>query len=964
MSMRFAAAALLCAMALGAQSADQVAERARQLYGTEGPRTALPEYERALALYRQEGNRRGEAVVLGQIGNCYKHFGEFPKALDYLGRALALKQQLGDRREEGRTLNHLGLAYWEMGEFPTAVDFASRAAAVAGEVQDRQLEAAALNTLALASDELGEFTRSLDHYRRALEIFRATGHGVGESATLGNIGGVYLLLGRYREARDHYQQALGIAERLNSKSSATHKLGNLALCELGLGRIVEALALFDRALLLAREAGLKKEEADWQRGKAGGLMRWGQYTPALDAYRESVAVYEQAGHRREFIEAVQDLGTIYALLGDLASAEAEFRRALDQARAIQHPRGVIQSLILLGDLEWRRRRYAEAATLYQQAHQQARDAGDQGHAASALVQLALTFRDLTRWQDALDAAQQALEIARAAGARLLEAQALYALGEVARGRGLFEEALAHFTASSQIAAEAGETELGWRLAFARGQALEALRRFPEALAGYQQAAAIIESVRSQLRAERFRAGYVEDKQQVYVALVRLLLEMGQPAEAFLFAEKLRARSYSELLAQGRPAEGGEALVELREKIRQLQRALEKENVSPAKLRRAAALSAEAAAAERAYHNLLDDLRSRGRQYDGRLLAPPSVVEVQRRLPGDTALVEYIVGPDRLAIFVLTSAGLRATTVPLRANDLRARVELLRDLIQRPDSSDWRKPAAGLRAALVDPIEQAGWLKGIVRLYLVPHGILHYLPFAALARPAGNRFLIDDYTVAYLPAAAALLEPSRGGNVSGALFAAAPARSRLTYAQEEARSIRQYFSPKSLVLAGSRATESAFKREAARYGVLHLATHGRFNKMNPLLSAIELEPGQQEDGRLEVHEILGLRLSAGLVTLSACETALGSGYFAELPAGEDFVGLTRAFLHAGSPSVLATLWEVNDRSTLGFMRAFYRRLQRSDKAEALAEAQRGMRRQPGRNRHPYFWAPFVLVGAMQ
>lgn len=144
-------------------------------------------------------------------------------------------------------------------------------------------------------------------------------------------------------------------------------------------------------------------------------------------------------------------------------------------------------------------------------------------------------------------------------------------------------------------------------------------------------------------------------------------------------------------------------------------------------------------------------------------------------------------------------------------------------------------------------------------------------------------------------------------------------------------------------------------------MIHLATHGYFNKLNPLLSGVELEPDRREDGRLEVHEILSLELKAHLVTLSACDTALGSGYFADVPAGEDFVGLTRAFMFAGSPSVLASLWEVNDRSTLRFMRAFYRHQTSADKVLALAQAQREFRARMGRYSHPYFWAPFVLVG---
>jgi CHAT domain-containing protein len=277
------------------------------------------------------------------------------------------------------------------------------------------------------------------------------------------------------------------------------------------------------------------------------------------------------------------------------------------------------------------------------------------------------------------------------------------------------------------------------------------------------------------------------------------------------------------------------------------------------------------------------------------------------------------------------------------------------------------PAESLASFLIGPVEHEGWLMGINRLYLVPHSILHYLPFAALLRADGNgeRFLVEDYVLAYLPSATAFVHGrEKEGRSQANLLAVAPERSKLRYAQQEARQVAEFFPSQSKVLVGREATESAFKSEANGYNVIHLATHGYFNKLNPLLSGLELEPDQYDDGRLDVHEILGLRLNTDLVTLSACETALGSGYFAEVPAGDDFVGLTRAFLFAGSPSVLASLWEVDDRSTLQFMRSFYSHQGQAQKGLALAKAQRTMLQSDGRYEHPYFWAPFVLVGEMR
>jgi CHAT domain-containing protein/Tfp pilus assembly protein PilF len=953
------------------EAADQASAEARDIYSQQGPRAALPNFEHALSLYRKAGDRRGEAITLGHLGNCYKRLGDLPRALDYLQRALAMKRELGDRLEEGKTLSHLGLVYWEMGDYKQAIEQLTRSISLARELGDQKLEAAALNNLSLVYDEQGDYQRSLEQYRRALELHRATNFAAGESATLGNIGGVYLLLGRFREASRYYQQALAISERLNLKPSASQDLGNLALCQLGLGEVTEATSTFDRALALAQRAGLKKEEADWLKGKGGALFRLGKYNLALEAFRQALHVYEQAGLKREHIEALNELGNLHLLLGDPASAEREFRRAIELARAIGHPRGVTTNLLALGNLEWRRKRYEEAAAVYREALARAREAGERDQMAASHIQLALTYREQGRLPEAHQEADAALKLAQELGTRLLEAEALHALGEVERRQGQFEAALEHYAAGEEIAGAVGEPELSWRLAYGRGQALEGLNRNEDAVAAYKRAVTIIEGVRSQLREERFRAGYIEDKYQVYVSLVHLLLKLGRAGEAFLFSEKLRARSYLDLFLRGQPpirsVADRQTEIELHQRIRQLQRAIDEESAQPPAQQRHQALeifAQELAAAERTYQNLLDDLRRQEPAYAAaRALTVPSTDEVQQFLPAHAALIEYVMAEDSVSIFVLTAEELQAKTLPVRAVDLRAKVELLRDLILREKSNEWRKPAESLDRILIEPVSQAGWLDGVERLYLVPHGILHYLPFAALLRPSlnGIRFLMEDYAIAYLPAAAALVHGSSAADSERTLLAMAPARARLQWARQEARSIREFFPRERLLLVGNRATESRFKREASHYQVIHLATHGFFNRLNPLLSGVVLEPDRQDDGRLEVHEILGLRLKARLVTLSACDTALASGYFADVPAGDDFVGLTRAFLYAGSPSVLASLWEVDDLSTLRLMRSFYRHLEKSGKACALAEAQRELR--TGRYRHPYFWAPFVLVGAM-
>jgi CHAT domain-containing protein len=136
--------------------------------------------------------------------------------------------------------------------------------------------------------------------------------------------------------------------------------------------------------------------------------------------------------------------------------------------------------------------------------------------------------------------------------------------------------------------------------------------------------------------------------------------------------------------------------------------------------------------------------------------------------------------------------------------------------------------------------------------------------------------------------------------------------------------------------------------------------GFFNRLNPLFSGIELEPTPTDDGRLQVLEILALALGADLVTLSACDTALGAGELSDLPAGEELVGLTRAFLSAGSRHVLATLWEISDRATAPLMTEFYRKSRTRPLPEALAALQRQRAHGGGPESHPWYWAAFVLA----
>jgi CHAT domain-containing protein len=245
-------------------------------------------------------------------------------------------------------------------------------------------------------------------------------------------------------------------------------------------------------------------------------------------------------------------------------------------------------------------------------------------------------------------------------------------------------------------------------------------------------------------------------------------------------------------------------------------------------------------------------------------------------------------------------------------------------------------------------------------------VLAYVPFAALRDAASGRYLVQDAVIEELPSAGALIAmPQPGGEppaspVRATVFT--PLTAQLPATLNEARTLRRTVD--AAWFSGSRATEAEVRVALESPGLVHLATHAELNLGNPLFSRIQLAPapgeGAAADGRLEVHEILELRIASDLVFLSGCETGLGAGATTDFATGEDYATLAHAFLYAGARGVIATLWRVNDRAAAELAGRFYRHYSGVTPADALALGQRELLADAGYGA-PYFWAGYVLTG---
>jgi CHAT domain-containing protein len=327
----------------------------------------------------------------------------------------------------------------------------------------------------------------------------------------------------------------------------------------------------------------------------------------------------------------------------------------------------------------------------------------------------------------------------------------------------------------------------------------------------------------------------------------------------------------------------------------------------------------------------------------------SLATLQREvLPANTTLIEYFVLDDRTMAWVIDREKVRTVELKISADKLRARVGYFRNLIKNRESESV-DVANELYGALFAP------LKAFVRnanLSIVPHASLHYLPFAALRDAERKRYLIEDYTITIAPSASALRFMKASGKRASSLLAFGDPDRTLPHAEEEARSVAKMFGVPAFI--GNDATESRLRSEAGRAGFLHVAAHARYDALRPLFSHIDLAPsGSDEpaDGKLHVYEVYDLDLaSTRLIVLSACETALG-----QRSDGDDLVAFTRAFLMAGAPAVMTTLWSVDDSSTAELVVEFYERMRKgSPPAKALQEAQIKML-----GRDAYDWSSFVL-----
>jgi CHAT domain-containing protein/Tfp pilus assembly protein PilF len=830
----------------------------------------------------------------------------------------------------------------------------------------------------------GRPREALPLFEQSLAEYRREGNRDRQASVLNNVGGMRNLLGDLDQSMSAYEEAIAIWEGMRQTALIPIVLNNIAQLYSDQGRWSECIAYRKRALEKSLEIG---------------DLRFAAMTAV-------------------------NLGAVYLVTRDSRTAQETLQRALELARPFQDVRMGL-ALYHLGTNALYQEKAAEALPWFEQALAVFRTIGDRRQESRALASQAEARERLGQIGQASDLLAQSLAIAQPTGDPTLIGESLYrqarvltASGRPADGLRVALEAAGSFRKGSNLYYEIRALEAAGEAAFQGGNPAEALKHTDAAI---ERA----EKLRAGLDEEQNRAFYFVRRQDAFHQRIEILMALGREAEALETSERGRARSMLDMLSETGSAirEGVDPALVKRE--RDVVAVLNAKGSRLLTRPNDAELRKEIDGLESEYQEVRAAIRRSSPKYAAlEQPRPLTVGEMQRDLlREDEVLLEYSLGERRSYLWAIGRDRVQAWPLAPRAS-IEAAAARVRELLAartvnpRMETSDdkRRRIAEADRALAAASSELSRMTLGpaaeflrFSRLGIVPDGALQNVPFAMLPDPAtaDGAPLIARHEVVLLPSISAVAiirreSPRPPASKTLAVFAdpvfstadtrfkgrtaAAPPASeetrllqhsgaqsevkettlsipRLPYTAREAERILTVArGMKTFAATGFEASrEAATGGQLSDYRYIHFATHGYLDTERPSLSALVLaqvdRQGKQVDGFLRVADVYNTRLSADLVVLSACQTGLGQEV-----RGEGLMGLTRAFLYAGAPRVIVSLWNVNDEATAELMAAFYRGLLRDGRtpAAALRAAQMELRARK-RWESPYYWAAFVQQG---
>ena len=741
-----------------------------------------------------------------------------------------------------------------------------------------------------------------------------------------------------------------------------------------------------------------------------------RYNDSLYYYNQSLKVKSARGPAKAI--AYNSIAAIYAELYERDLALQYYDKALKQARASKDISSRLQSLAGLAGLYYRHGEKRLAIDSIGQAQQLNRQQGNETAEADLLHLLGLIYQEGAQPEQAKKAFEDALAIYQKTNdvenlvKILCSISNLYLSSD--QKQPAFEKAeQAVSLAENQAARATSNTDklrardLRWRAHLSYARAQRAVGQKDLAATSYMRAMYNLEGIwwLASISTETSAAGFGQQREAPYKELIDLRVEQGDIHEAYALAEHAKGRALMSLIEARRTPGSPQKLDQdgrLRERSRTIARLRTELLSSQLSPQQRAKLQTQIRDEELLLKE--EQLQAEMEQFRKRLVwsRPANVKRLQEKILRDKdTVLEYVLGENRSFAWLISPNEIFCEILPGRKEiekEVRQYIKLItaapNHLFIERDMAQLEKLSEKLFAVLLDRLSEQ--MAPDRRLIIVPDGLLHYLPFEALTH--NGRYLLEEHEIVYLPSASlaglwhdsksksddsgkmellAFGDPIFGleqkasvtGKHGGSPVSIARQRglsdafqlAPLPRTHDEVEYIANLFpSDRRRVYFSKESTEEVVKRETlGHYRRLHFATHSLIDERTPSRSSVVLtfDDDPEEDGLLEVSEISELDLDSDLVVLSACQTGRG-----QLLSGEGILGLSRAFLYAGARSVVVSLWNVSDISTAQLMKNFYQHLvDNAGNAAALRQAKLKMARGTAETRHPYYWAPFIVIG---
>jgi CHAT domain-containing protein/Tfp pilus assembly protein PilF len=859
-----------------------------------------------------------------QISSAHNVLGQYQGSLEYDEKALRLAREIGNKKSEGISLGNLGVYHANVGNLPEAMKYFHSKLAVMKELNEKAEQVSALSNIGALNDWQGNVQESLESYREALRLLEGQEDRARLGLILGNMGAAYEKLSDYPKSLDFYHQALAVFQEIGEKGDTAWILGNLGAIASKLGNDREALDYFEKSLVLMQEVGDRKYEG-WVLGTMGAIYnRQGDREKSFQYLNRALEIAQEIGDKRLEIDHLGNIGSNCQEAGDYAKAAEYFKQGLEIAEKLGDKVSLTEILILLGGFH----------------------------------------RDLKDYDQSITDFQRALTLGN----------------------------------------ELGVPRTIWNSEWGLALSCEKKAAYDDALRHFRNAIQMVESIRGKLVTQEQKVGFQGETIDLYENLIELLFRLkdkdstGQlVAESFHLAERAKSRAFLEFMAEANInlASGISQELETEEKnLQVLLTGLQQKLMDPElEAGQKENLYQELHSAESRYNDFILELREKTPEYASAAYPEPYTLDQTktRLLDKDTSLLEFFLGKENAFWWVISKDQTPwAQSLPSGHEVFKKIQEYQTQISQRKINLDFRLGKEIYDVLLKDAL---GRIPVSSHLVIIPDGVLLRFPFEALVREMEGktpRYLLEDYVISYAPSASVLGEikgrqtpvtagptdllalgnPVFEGQEQSAQadveYLRAGARILpLPYAEEEVFSISRIYQQtggRAESYVKDKALEEVVKsKDCSQFRNLHFATHGFIDDRIPALSGLLLAPSPKpggEDGFLRLNEIFHLNLKARLVTLSACETALGKEV-----RGEGMIGLTRAFFYAGAQAVMASLWMVSDQSTSILMRDFYSDyVKRRSPSISLRQAKLKLLKGDDRSyRHPFFWAPFILAG---